>query len=268
MRFIINKTVLFDEEQGTLEKVDTSYEIKKLSLTEIRLIRVFVEQPNVVISRDSLLIDVWEKHDLTASVNNLNNYMSMIRRKLALLGLHEVIITIPKAGFSLTVDSVDILPDINKLVNNGINHNEAEINHSQKNVTARPPLNKINFNYKLIVYASALILLTAYLSHFLHLHAEKSGLLNKNDMVFYKTINNCDIYFLNGSLTVLKPGSVAEKAVADKIAQRNLKKSVMYIYQRKRSINQSVHSNFMYSLCGEKDHERCETTYLYDSKGI
>ncbi|MGL5385379.1 MAG: winged helix-turn-helix domain-containing protein [Serratia sp. (in: enterobacteria)] len=266
MRFILNKMVVFDEEQGMLEEVNQEEAGKTLSLTEIRLIGFFVNNPNVVVSRETLLIEVWEKNDLTPSLNNLNNYMSMVRRKLARLGLPDVIITIPRSGFCLKIDSIETIEEEVPATTESFK-NEFEIstqpeNHSKTGISALRIRPGYKTTFALLLFVATLI--TA--SYEVYFHIENTGKMIKNDITFHKKIDNSDVYFLQGSLIELETGTVEEDAIIKKIASSKYKNPVVYVYINKRSTNKSEQGHFIYALCGNSKNEQCETTYTYNSK--
>lgn len=268
MRFILNKTVIFDEEQGMLENASQTEIGKTLSLTEIRLISFFVNNPNVVASRETLLIEVWEKNDLTPSLNNLNNYMSMVRRKLALLGLPDVIITIPRTGFCLKIDTIESIGEEKSAITESLN-DEFEIltqpeNHSKTSISALHPILRYKTLFALLLFMASL----ATVGYELYFHTNSKGKMIKNDITFYKRIDNSDVYFLQGSLTELEAGSNEEDAISKKIANSKYKNPVVYVYINKRSTNKSEQGHFIYALCGNNKNEQCETTYTYNSKDL
>ncbi|QKJ59933.1 winged helix-turn-helix domain-containing protein [Serratia fonticola] len=270
MKFVINKTILFDAEQGTLANVSQPGETKALSLTEIRLIRLFVDNPNLVLSRETLLIDVWEQHDLTPSLNNLNNYMSMVRRKLALLGLPDIIITIPKSGFCLKVDTVEAIDNVDKIIPLSADLLNNDDEHLPKE--GEPSKTNLLFS-RFLIYKAAFALLLCTISlaavgYSIYFHINNVGRLPKNGLTFYKKIDNSDVYFLQGSLMDLVPGSQEDNAITKKIANSKYKTPITYIYLNKRLTNKSEHSNFIFSLCGNNKNEQCETTYIYNSNDI
>jgi DNA-binding winged helix-turn-helix (wHTH) protein len=271
MRFVINKTILFDEEQGTLANISQLDEAKSLSLTEIRLIRLFVDNPNLVLSRETLLIDVWEQHDLTPSLNNLNNYMSMVRRKLALLGLPDIIITIPRSGFCLKVDTVEAIESTNEIIPSTadtLNNDGENFPQEEEPTETTPLLMRLLLRYKTSLAILLCAISLATVGYSIYFHINNSGGLTKNGLTFYKKIDNSDVYFLQGSLMDLEPGSQEEDAITKKIANSKYKNPIIYVYLNKRLTNKSEHSNFIFSLCGNNKNEQCETTYIYNSNDI
>lgn len=132
MIFIINSNVVFNEKESTLERVnDTSSKVSLLKPTG-RLLSLFVRNNNQLISREQLLNDVWEDYGLKASNNNLNNYISGLRKSLSQIGEEDILITYPRQGFKFmaqtikreditmsdTASDINAPPDITPVVNN------------------------------------------------------------------------------------------------------------------------------------------------------
>jgi DNA-binding winged helix-turn-helix (wHTH) protein len=271
MKFVINKTIFFDEEQGVLEDASQPDVTKALSLTEIRLIRFFVDHPNQVLSRETLLIEVWEKNDLTPSLNNLNNYMSMVRRKLAILGLPDIIITIPRSGFCFKVDTVEIVENIDEAIpsaSDSLNHDDEHLPPVQNPAKTNTWLMQFLLRYKMALALSLFVISLTASGYSLYFQLNNMAELAKSDLTFYKKIKDSDVYFLRGSLIDLEENSFEEKTITKKIETSKYKNPIVYVYIKKRLSNKSEHSNFIYSLCGKNKNEQCETTYIYNSHDI
>jgi DNA-binding winged helix-turn-helix (wHTH) protein len=271
MKFVINKTIFFDEEQGVLEDASQPDVTKALSLTEIRLIRFFVDHPNQVLSRETLLIEVWEKNDLTPSLNNLNNYMSMVRRKLAVLGLPDVIITIPRSGFCLKVDTVEIVENIDEAIpsaSDSLNHDDEHLPPVQNPAKTNTWLMQFLLRYKTALALSLFAISLTAAGYSLYFHLNNMAELAKNDLTFYKKIKDSDVYFLHGSLMDLDTTTFDENAIIKKIETSKYKKPIVYIYINERLNSKSEHNYLIYSLCGKNKNEQCETNYVYNSNAI
>lgn len=80
MIFHINNNVLFNEDECTLAHIDNTTTKIVLLKPSTRLLSLFVRNNNVLLLRDKLLNDVWVEHGLKASNNNLNNYVSGLRK--------------------------------------------------------------------------------------------------------------------------------------------------------------------------------------------
>ncbi|EPQ1332185.1 MULTISPECIES: winged helix-turn-helix domain-containing protein [Serratia] len=106
MIFIINNSVLYNEEDGTLSHIDnTNNKIALLKPTS-RLLSLFIRNNNELLLRERLINDVWVEHGLKASNNNLNNYVSGLRKSLAQFGIEEIIVTYPRQGFKFIALSI------------------------------------------------------------------------------------------------------------------------------------------------------------------
>ncbi|MEX2951042.1 transcriptional regulator [Serratia fonticola] len=100
MNYIINGSLLFDTEEHLLSN-DQNNKTLTLSAISSRLFCELLKNPAGV-TREHLLNVVWSEHGLTASNNNLNNHISILRKHLEeLAGLHDLIKTVPKKGFAL-----------------------------------------------------------------------------------------------------------------------------------------------------------------------
>lgn len=100
MIYIINGSLLFDSEECLLSN-NLNNKTVTVSAISARLFCELLKKPAGV-TREHLLNVVWSEHGLTASNNNLNNHISILRKHLEeLAGLHDLIKTEPKKGFTL-----------------------------------------------------------------------------------------------------------------------------------------------------------------------
>ncbi len=106
MIFYINNNVLYDEVENTLSHIDNAATKIVLLRPSARLLSLFIRNNNVLLMRDRLLNDVWVEHGLKASNNNLNNYVSGLRKSLAQFGEEALIVTYPRQGFKFTADVI------------------------------------------------------------------------------------------------------------------------------------------------------------------
>ena len=68
------------------------------------LMRIFLSSPRVVLSKENLITKVWG-YDSNAEDNNVEVYVSFLRKKLAFLESKTTLVTIRKLGYKL-----DLLP--------------------------------------------------------------------------------------------------------------------------------------------------------------
>ncbi|UNC52213.1 winged helix-turn-helix domain-containing protein [Enterobacter huaxiensis] len=100
--------MLFNPADHTIECGDND-EFIKLSIPASQLLELLILSKGELVTRDYLLTEVWDKNGLRGSNNNLNQYMSMLRRTLASHGCENLFITIPKIGFRLnTIISIEM----------------------------------------------------------------------------------------------------------------------------------------------------------------
>lgn len=104
MVYIINGTINYNPTAGTLFSPDNHLDLLHLLRISNELLRLLIEHNRSPLSREFLLYELWEKHGLSASSNNLNNYVSMLRKALEQCGGTGLIVTIPKHGFRFEAD--------------------------------------------------------------------------------------------------------------------------------------------------------------------
>lgn len=141
MNFNINEVVIYDSESAILFPFDKSNDMVTLTRISNDLLFLFVKNNNVSLRRDYILNELWEKRGLSASSNNLNNYVSMLRKALEKFGLVGLITTIPKFGFIFEADIV--------IVNDNYNFFRGAENNIIKNEVDSHPKKWMGlFNYK------------------------------------------------------------------------------------------------------------------------
>ncbi|MEN4170717.1 winged helix-turn-helix domain-containing protein [Serratia marcescens] len=107
MRYIINNKIKYHEDRSELVDLDAELPPQPLTATLNRLLSALVRNNNLVISRDTLLTQVWEAHGQVASGNNLNNTISILRKMFAAMGEDDIIVTLPRQGFMFTAASLE-----------------------------------------------------------------------------------------------------------------------------------------------------------------
>lgn len=104
MEYIINGVVKYNSSDGTLFCLDKPMEMLTLTRLSSELLLFLIKNNGTSVSRDSILNELWEKKGLNASSNNLNNYISILRKALTQYGCPDLIATIPKYGFSFEAE--------------------------------------------------------------------------------------------------------------------------------------------------------------------
>lgn len=105
MLYNIAGIVIFNPQDGSLT-LQESGDLVKLTLPASRLLEILLKAPHGLMEREVLLTEVWDKYGLRGSHNNLNQYVSILRRTLSAMGCDDIIQTVPKIGFRLNPDIV------------------------------------------------------------------------------------------------------------------------------------------------------------------
>jgi DNA-binding winged helix-turn-helix (wHTH) protein len=87
--------VQIDEEHGVARHDQI---VIKLTRLELRLLRIFIERPDAVLSKTDLIVGVWGSQG-SADDGHLTQLISRLRRALRPLGLNEAVVTIPHMGY-------------------------------------------------------------------------------------------------------------------------------------------------------------------------
>jgi DNA-binding winged helix-turn-helix (wHTH) protein len=170
VNYIINGSLHFDSEEHSLSNEQAN---KTLTLSAIssRLFCELLKNPAGV-TREHLLNVVWSEHGLTASNNNLNNHISILRKHLEeLAGLHDLIKTVPKKGFALNRNHMIVLVE--------------EEGQPAEAVEGSPVKEKSSFR---LIYMSLTLFILALLVLFISLYGNKihSVFANTQPKIFYK----------------------------------------------------------------------------------
>lgn len=103
---VIFETLSAGDLSLNLESFDLSCKTKSihLSFKEFALMRVLMANPGQVVPKDLLIEKVWGIES-SAEDNNVEAYVSFVRKKLAFLGSANRIETLRRAGYRLVVDA-------------------------------------------------------------------------------------------------------------------------------------------------------------------
>ena len=94
--------------QLSLETYDLSREGKsiRLSFKEFSILKILIGSPGAVVSKDTLIDKAWSASS-SAGDNNVEAYISFLRKKIAHVGSQCKIETIRKAGYRFVVPAAD-----------------------------------------------------------------------------------------------------------------------------------------------------------------
>ena len=101
----VNENIL---EFGDIKLNLSTYEMEvgtnsiTLTLKEFEILRFFMQRPKIVVSKDDLIIKLWG-FDAEVEHNNIEVYISFLRKKLAYVESNVKITTIRRVGYRLEV---------------------------------------------------------------------------------------------------------------------------------------------------------------------
>lgn len=72
-----------------------------LNFKESEMIKIFMSRPEIILSKEDLITRIWG-YDSDAGDNNVEAYISFLRKKLFFIGSHTEIISVKKLGYKLT----------------------------------------------------------------------------------------------------------------------------------------------------------------------
>lgn len=186
MKYIINDEVVYESDGRILSRLSPPHESLFISETTGRLLmRLLEESPGNVLQRDVIIHDVWDRYGYTGTGNSLNQYISLLRKNFAALGLSNVIETIPKKGFALHNSLIVSAPTDNT-------QTQPEID------TQSVPLtlfygHKKNSLIKLALYIITPAMIVGCFSIFVYLKFTSSN-MDSVKLYYIGNINNCRLY--------------------------------------------------------------------------
>ncbi|HEC2068923.1 winged helix-turn-helix domain-containing protein [Klebsiella oxytoca] len=106
MKYLIESKLFYNAESGELIYIDIGVTEKhQLTKTANHILAILMASHGKVVSRQSFLEQVWESRGHEASNSSLNQYISILRKKLSLLIRKDnIILTSPGVGFYLSKD--------------------------------------------------------------------------------------------------------------------------------------------------------------------
>jgi len=101
--YTINGSIVFNTDDSTLRHIPTKDTVQ-INLPSARLLALILDSNGDILTREYLIVEVWDKHNLRGSNANLTQYLSIMRRALSAFGCDEIVITIPKIGIKLNTN--------------------------------------------------------------------------------------------------------------------------------------------------------------------
>lgn len=102
---VVLNALTFDDLSLNLNSLELESKGKKIVLSnkEFLIMKAFLSNPQIVFSKDDLIVKVWG-YDSDAEDNNVEAYISFLRKKLDFLNTNVSINTLRKVGYRLTID--------------------------------------------------------------------------------------------------------------------------------------------------------------------
>ncbi|HEY3984344.1 winged helix-turn-helix domain-containing protein [Cedecea sp.] len=196
MIYIINRVVKFKPADGTLWNIDDPEHVINLTITNSNLLQFILDSDGAILFREAILEDIWDKQGLSSSNNTLNQYISISRRAISLLGVEDdVIITVPRTGFRL-----------NKYV---VIEKESDSTPGDQEISSDKATGKRLINIKLLVFT--LVLLIFFLLFYYFLHNDENSVAES--FFYVGKYHVCDVYMIGSALRE-KNDIVLERASA------------------------------------------------------
>ncbi|MUM52690.1 hypothetical protein GJ686_24730 [Klebsiella variicola] len=214
MLYKINKNILFRDDDGCIWIENNESFRYDLTATTSRLLSFLLQNQGEILTRDKILIQVWDKYGLTSSNNSLNKYISDLRQIIKSLGLdEEIIITLPRIGFKIPEHiSIEIIKSSQKYELNMIDIKNNDTTYSEnQNKTKKK---------KIISLCSVIITATiAFFATMFFLFQNNQSQLDKNFLL--TQLNGCDVLTFTEVPREMKVG-IANIA-KDFISNKNIK---------------------------------------------
>ncbi|MGG5836811.1 MULTISPECIES: winged helix-turn-helix domain-containing protein [Enterobacteriaceae] len=244
MKYIINELIEFNTDDGTLY-LPASNDVIKLALPAARLLETFLSSEGRELTREFLLETVWDRHGLHASGSNLNQYISILRRNLALLGCKDLIITLPKVGF---------------ILNSDINIRSEETEPVSPPDAVAKKATRLNWQPLLMAFGILVLLTGALAGWYAHLGAT-NGMTT-----LVKPGDNCEIIYLKEIADSQKQETLVRIENALNRNKMRCEKNSLIIYGNEVSSSEKDNTRELLSYCytGEsREIISCDNFYHY-----
>lgn len=247
MNFIINDHILYNEKEGTLAQSDNPEEKVVLLRPTCRLLSIFVRNNNSLLARDRLLNDVWVDYGLKSSNNNLNNYISGLRKSLTQFGGEELLVTYPRQGFKFVADSIKETSNSKELITEITTSATPVIPSADKNSNKKS--NRFYFHRLILIVAACLIPLSVLVLY------KNSSRISITSLGQYK---KCKIYTMNkGGSDVVKIKWMIQNMGFDCETASNI-----YYYEKVRN-DENDHAAELITSCPVDTLVPCKNNYFY-----
>ncbi|CNI19594.1 hypothetical protein HB976_20485 [Yersinia mollaretii] len=266
MEYIINGNVRYNSSDGTLFCPDNNIDMITLTRVTSELLLLLIKNNGAPLSRDTILSELWEKRGLTASSNNLNNYVSMLRKALAQCGYPNLIVTIPKHGFLFEAD-ISEMDENNRLPRT----DQKSVDLIQRNTSAlsspsamaagshRKSLSGLFKGRVAVVILFFAVLMTIFspsIYNYFRLQSLRTQL---------SSIDQCRIYLMDDTTRRMNSSdtmSTIKMITNNEKLKCDSKANVYYFADKKMDSSGHVIMTDMLSYCPYDSHAPCENYYV------
>jgi DNA-binding winged helix-turn-helix (wHTH) protein len=260
MDYLINESIEYNSSDGTLFSPENSIDMITLNRVTNELLLLFIQNNGVPISRNKLLNELWEKKGLNASGNNLNHYVSLLRKILTQHGCTDVITTIPKHGFifEATVSQIEPSLHLPAISTEDFESHQQEDDRIFLDETRKPPhfftAKKVKIALLILVLMSGTI--TPFVLETLRLHSVRSEVFRMQQCRFYLIDDLTRRFERDWVVNRMKSIIVDEKINC------SLKTNVYYSADKKRNVAGDFVMHDLLVYCAFKSKAPCEN-YIY-----
>ncbi len=190
MDFIINRVLKYNSSDGTLICPDNSVDMITLTRVANELLFLFINNNHISLRRDDILNELWGKRGLSASSNNLNNYVSMLRRALEQCGFAGLITTIPKYGFIFEADVVVVATNALSEDTDQTDENEAlaslVFNNEEKKINPKVRyFSSVTLKTAFVFMVIIMILFSSQIYDYFYLKSNRTEVFSMGKCTFY-----------------------------------------------------------------------------------
>ncbi|CNC53291.1 Transcriptional regulatory protein%2C C terminal [Yersinia intermedia] len=261
MKYTINKMVVYNSSDGTLLSIDDAIGMITLTRVTSELLLLLIKNNNSPISRDTILSELWDKKGLSSSNNNLNNYVSMLRKALAQCGCLDVITTVPKYGFIFKADVVLIAAmekaqELNLVDDNNPQNELPYPVVSEKNRYLKQVTRQRTIKVTVLVLSLLLIMHSPWVYNYFRLKSIRTEIFSLEQCRFYLADD------LTRSLPLVSTIKTIKKIVDNNDLNCNNETNVYFFAQKKRDSYGQVTMNGLLAYCSSNEKISCANYYL------
>lgn len=231
MQYIINDNIIYNESFRAITNIKNA-DVIILSDTTSRLLSFLIKNGEKVLTRQEILINVWDIYGFKATNSTLTQHISQLRKNFVLTGeTAELIITIPRQGFVFTgkielknnesdqktIASKESPDTLIELMPSSIIHTQDKKNTTQEKINLPKNISTTHNKWFLLVLFGSINLI--FIGLFFYLYTLKDN--TPETLATYKagTVDECPLYqFYESAMNTFS----VRKPVIEKVAKEFL----------------------------------------------